>query len=382
LAVTDFHVGNKIHVKSLRTLGNAVYNDSVKATWSGSHSVNYFDRLSNQEVIVNWIGTKTALGAELSIYKMGKDFVRHVVGSVNVGFVPYSIHSISIVDDRVFLVLGPVGLDFLKAGVNLCLSCSVDDKLASDPTTIYVFSLLSSNENTKPVATISINKPDNFFNFHSLNAFPSTSDKNIVYLDLCVYKSMDGVLGEHVLGNLDDITDPTVRDDMPYVCDALRRIQIDIKNQVMISYEDFPLQDVYGHSYRVELASPNPAYANKPYCFVYSPSFHVNGSSRYEDMGLLKIDLCTASRINKGELPKNTSTVMTWSLSGVYVGEPIFVPNPKAVSEDDGVLLVVTREETVSKLRVFDAKSLNQLAEMQAPFPLPFEFHGKYFGAI
>jgi beta,beta-carotene 9',10'-dioxygenase len=65
-----------------------------------------------------------------------------------------------------------------------------------------------------------------------------------------------------------------------------------------------------------------------------------------------------------------------------YVGEPIFVPNPHGQSEDDGVLLVVTREEDKSSLIVLDAQSMAQVAEIVAPFTLMSEFHGRYFSPL
>ena len=105
----------------------------------------------------------------------------------------------------------------------------------------------------------------------------------------------------------------------------------------------------------------------------------MNGSSRYEDMGILKIKLCSASQINKGQLPASTATVQSWSHQNRFVGEPIFVADPNGLDEDDGVLLVISREENRSTLVIIDAKSMFTVAEVIAPFTLMFEFHGRYF---
>jgi hypothetical protein len=51
---------------------------------------------------------------------------------------------------------------------------------------------------------------------------------DIITLDTLAYDSMEGVVGKHVLGDLNDITNPEVRDKMPAFSDALRRLEIDV----------------------------------------------------------------------------------------------------------------------------------------------------------
>ena len=64
----------------------------------------------------------------------------------------------------------------------------------------------------------------------------------------------------------------------------------------------------------------------------------------------------------------------------MYTGEPLFIADPNGVDEDDGCLLVVIMDgkQKTSALKVYDAKSLEVLATIQAPFLLPFEFHGQW----
>jgi carotenoid cleavage dioxygenase-like enzyme len=58
--------------------------------------------------------------------------------------------------------------------------------------------------------------------------------------------------------------------------------------------------------------------------------------------------------------------------------EPIFVENPDAKSEDDGVLLVLVLSEKSDYLCVLDAKNLNQIARADLPDGVKsaFTFHG------
>jgi beta,beta-carotene 9',10'-dioxygenase len=78
----------------------------------------------------------------------------------------------------------------------------------------------------------------------------------------------------------------------------------------------------------------------------------------------------------------DTGQAMTWHVAGLYPGEPVFVPSPKAQAEDDGVLLSVVLDtgEDASFLLVLDAANLEELARAEAPHAIPFHFHGNYFG--
>jgi carotenoid cleavage dioxygenase-like enzyme len=76
-----------------------------------------------------------------------------------------------------------------------------------------------------------------------------------------------------------------------------------------------------------------------------------------------------------------TGAVMTWYVAGLYPGEPVFVPSPKAQAEDEGVLLSVVLDtgKDSSFLLVLDAATLEELARAEAPHAIPFHFHGNYF---
>ena len=65
----------------------------------------------------------------------------------------------------------------------------------------------------------------------------------------------------------------------------------------------------------------------------------------------------------------------------MYLGEPIFVPNPTGLTEDSGSLLVINRDGMTNKsqLLIIDAISFEVVAQIDAPFPLMFEFHGQFW---
>ncbi len=70
---------------------------------------------------------------------------------------------------------------------------------------------------------------------------------------------------------------------------------------------------------------------------------------------------------------------LTWSESGVYPGEPVFVPRPEGTAEDDGVVLCVLLEGSDSSLLVLDASNFKELARARVELAIPFGFHGSFY---
>ncbi len=107
------------------------------------------------------------------------------------------------------------------------------------------------------------------------------------------------------------------------------------------------------------------AHAGRPYRYVWGTSVQTPGN--FLD-SIVKIDA-------------ETGTVRRWHLAGLYPGEPVFVPAPSAVAEDDGVLLsiVLDTAKEHSFLLVLDAATLVEKARAEAPHAIPFHFHGNYF---
>eukprot|EP00808_Paulinella_micropora_P030983 g50402.t1 len=243
-------------------------------------------------------------------------------------------------------------MDFFRTRATGCLSCSVKGNLANEPSRLLFFSL-NSKSSGAPLE-IEILPPHNFFIevnahvrkvFHYVQAWMRSSSTAV--LDVCAYDTMDGVLGQYFLGNLADLSNRQTRDTMPlcmrrYLCDAVRRIEVDLSKPKLLRVYDLPLRDGVGNTYRVKLASVSPAYVGKEACYAYAISYHALGSMRYEDMGMSKIDLCKAAKVATGKLGpgEDATTVQVWHEENVYVGEPLFVPNPQERGEDAGLVFV------------------------------------------
>jgi carotenoid cleavage dioxygenase-like enzyme len=101
----------------------------------------------------------------------------------------------------------------------------------------------------------------------------------------------------------------------------------------------------------------------------------------------LMADNCTSTDFLNAlrKIEVNTGTTKVWHEDGCYPGEPVFVPRADSTvkSEDDGVLLSVVLDvpNERSFLLVLDAGTMQEMARMGLPQPVPFTFHGVFVGA-
>jgi carotenoid cleavage dioxygenase-like enzyme len=394
LVGTDFARMNVVQRTTLRTLGGIIYNDTsckpcsqLFSLFSGSHAGRYLNTETGEVELVNWVGTKTVTGYTLTLFRMNSKFQRFEVGSANLPFTPYSIHSIVMAGNYAVLILGDVEMDFLSIPFNFCLSCSSSVHIKEKTGLILVFDV-SDDSTSVPTMSVKMPAKDSFFVFHYINAYVDTtlhisSSSRHLVVDTCAYDSLAGVLGEYVLGDLSNLLNHKTRDQMPSNCNALRRVIIDLNAPVdhkgfanfdqAVSVSNFPIMDAMGNAYQIELASVSPLYYGKPACMVYAYTYHAHGSSRYEDMAVLKVDICKQNS-------SQASFVSMWAPDAVYMGEPLFVPDPASTAEDAGVIMVVTYNGTQrrTRLAVLDAQSMSPIAFIDAAFNTMFGFHGKW----
>ena len=87
--------------------------------------------------------------------------------------------------------------------------------------------------------------------------------------------------------------------------------------------------------------------------------------------------------IVKKDICKKTGDKVWFGLS-IYNTEPVFVPNPNGVAEDDGVLLVISLDGPRKKsfLQVIDAKTFKTISYAYFPTTVPFTLHGHFYDII
>src|SRR5262245_1733458 len=189
---------------------------------------------------------------------------------------------------------------------------------------------------------------DAAFAFHHVNAF---ADGDGLVIDFIAYPDASAI---------DQLYLARLRAGAPVTATGkLTRLRVPLHSDAPVTHKS--LVDA-----PIELPRINyESHAGKLYRYLWGTGTKVEGD--FLDC-IVKIDL-------------DTGQVMTWYVAGLYPGEPVFVPSPKAQTENEGVLLSVVLDvgKDSSFLLVLNAATLEELARAEAPHAIPFHFHGNYF---
>lgn len=185
-----------------------------------------------------------------------------------------------------------------------------------------------------------------FFAFHHVNAF---EDGDKLVLDICAYRDASVIDALRL-----DALAQEVPGSFPYPT----RFEIDLAAGTVSSRR---LADVTLELPRIHHGRHN----GRPYRYAYG----ITGDSEAPVVarGLVKVNVET------GQYKK-------WYQPRSYPGEPVFVPAPGAVAEDEGVVLsvVLDAEAGTSRLVVLEGQSFEELASATVPHAIPFGFHGLF----
>ncbi|XP_077509376.1 carotenoid-cleaving dioxygenase, mitochondrial-like [Amblyomma americanum] len=208
---------------------------------------------------------------------------------------------------------------------------------------------------------------DPLFFFHSVNAFED--DGHIVF-DMVAYEDAS-IMDRYYL---DRIRNSAAEDFDPYSQGHFRRFVIPVgkansttegnlvsldyteagayrqdNNTIWLTHEEMGLKGY-------DLPTINPKYQGKPYRYTY-------GSGNFERLGECRNAIC--------KLDVQRREMQLWRESDTqFPSEAVFIPNPEAASEDDGVLLSVVNETDYSRpdfLLVLDAKTMTEIARAEVP---------------
>jgi carotenoid cleavage dioxygenase-like enzyme len=194
-----------------------------------------------------------------------------------------------------------------------------------------------------------------FFTFHTANAFERAREGGAgateIVLDLVAFDDDSAV------------TDLSI--------DALRAGEVGFPSGELRRYR-LPL-DRGGPSHDhladdVEMPRFSPRVHTREYEHVFAQSTEMDGGN-----ALVRVDV-------GGDGGGERGVARRWEESGIFSGEPIFVPHPEGDAEADGVVLslCLDTEAERSVLVVLDG-DLTELARAPLPHAVPFGFHGEYF---
>ncbi|KAK7109885.1 uncharacterized protein [Littorina saxatilis] len=279
---------------------------------------------------------------------------REVVASWPVDSVPY-MHSFSVTETHALLLAHPFYVNVMcmvyEATPFNCLDWQHDA-----PSALYAVEL-----KTGKVTELSM---QNVFTMHHVNAYNLDVDGNRIVMDISAYPNPNfvGSLSLSVL------RDPAARDSFPAHA-QLQRYEIDLGA---------------GTVQRVDLAPPTPAFVefldmptmneghrSRSYCFVYGLVLKTDNVT-LSRVAIVKRDVCGQGRD------------AAWIVPHHYPVEPLFVPRPGGVAEDDGVVLVpmIDGPSKESYMAVLDARNLSVLSTASLPTLVPYSLHGRFFDEV
>jgi beta,beta-carotene 9',10'-dioxygenase len=184
------------------------------------------------------------------------------------------------------------------------------------------------------------------FLFHHVNAF---EEDGILVVDLLVYPDSDAV--ERLDLDLMRSATPSV------VVGQLHRYRIDLETG---QFQDFALSETLFEFPQINYSQVG----GQPYLFAFGAGSL--GGDLHDC--IVKVDTTTGQTI-------------LWTAPSVYPGEPVFVQDPEATTEDAGILLsvVLDAKTATSFLLILDASTLTELARATAPHVITLGFHGGFF---
>ncbi|XP_046876932.1 beta,beta-carotene 9',10'-oxygenase-like [Hypomesus transpacificus] len=299
---------------------------------------------------------------------------------------PSYYHSFAMSQNYVVFIEQPIKMDLLKIVTCKLRGKALSEGIYWDPEQETVFHLVDKHTgkvssvkyHTKPLST-----------FHQINAF---EEDDFLVLDMCssdsgeainnyliqnlrqsgealdlVYNNMNKVFPRRFVLPLNVSADTPSDENLNTRPSSLATAVKMNKDKVFCLHEDLHGNDLceYGG---LEFPQINYSRCNtRPYRFFYGCGFrHLVGDS------LLKMDL-------------EDKTLKVWYQKGFFPSEPVFVPSPDALDEDDGVILSVVltpSEDKATFLLVLDAKTFEELGRAAVPVNIPYGFHGTFNAAV
>ncbi len=344
LALTETPHVQEFNLANLNTVGPVIFDDNVQFHVTTAHPQWDFDEAAIYNVTVTFGRTCS--------YQLVKQLAgekrRRVVSRID-SPAPAYLHSFGMTKKYAIICEHPLRLSFpelIFSGKPYIECYHWRDQV---PTNFIVV----SKESGEVVRRF---EGEPGFSFHKINAFDREGE---IVLDLISYpdSKMIEVL---YLRNM--------REDKPELVGQARRFCFNLNSGKMTSE---PLAES-----GLEFPQINyRARSGKQYDYCYG-----SGTTSMMSDNITSADFLNALR----KIDINTGATKLWTEAGCYPGEPVFVPRPDAAAwrEDDGVLLSIVLDvpNERSFLLVLDAATMQEMARLVLPQPVPFTFHGLFVG--
>ncbi len=317
---------------TLKTQSILDYDDKLKKSFSLESS--HMKRDYNDNSLYNFY-IDYGLMSNYVIYKItNNSFKREVIAKQKIAYPSY-MHDFSITENYIILTAYPLiinPLNLLSSKKTFIGSHKWQPNLG---TIIYIF-------DKKLKKLVNKIKTKSIFAFHHINAYEDSLHNINLYMSV--------VDSPNIITELGDITNK-------YNEISLTHFKINPKNSEIniskLSNESYELPTIAKHL------------TGKKNKYFYAVWFST--PSRQNSYGLAKYNLETNKSIH-------------WFEENIFIGEPLFIPSPTALQEDDGVIITIGYDihKRSSYLFIFNALNLNLLVKARLPQALPQGLHGKF----
>jgi carotenoid cleavage dioxygenase-like enzyme len=342
VALTEIPLPVMFDPKTLETLGIFDYEDYLsKGQWESAHpqhdviskeTVNYYVRFGEKSSYVIWSMADHSAG-------------RKVIAEIPIDFPGY-MHSFALTEKYVILVEFPFlvnPLDLISEKKPFIFNYKW---LPEKGTAFYVVNRSSG----ELIAKI---KEAPFYCWHHVNAFDSGNE---IFVDMATYKNAGSILFYAGASRTKEEIETSQKT-------RFERFTINLPSQKITREILCP-----GSLELPRIRSDRTAYE---YRYCYSVDADTQFPNSLKEKGVLhKFDVMQ-------------KTCKDWSEEGCVPCEPVFVPRPDGLEEDDGVVLSVVLDMIHSRsfLLILDAHNWTEIARAEAPHAIPFGIHGLWNGS-
>ncbi|XP_028857046.1 retinal Mueller cells isomerohydrolase-like isoform X1 [Denticeps clupeoides] len=296
-------------------------------------------------------------------------------------FKPSYIHSFGMTEKYLVLVENPVKINLVKFLTAWSIwGTNYMDCFESNETMGTWFHLATKNPGKYVDHKF---RTSAFHVFHHINSY---EDQGFIVLDLCTWKGYDFVYNYLYLANLRQNWDEVKKAAMTAPQPEVRRyvLPLDVhreepgKNLISLPYTTATAvlrsdgtvwlePEVLFSRPRQAFEFPQINYSKhcgKDYTYVYGL-----GLNHFIPDKIYKLDV-------------KTKETLVWQEPESYPSEPLFVPCPEAVDEDDGLLLSVVvspaPDQNLAFLLILNAKDMTEVARAEVDVVIPVTLHGLY----
>ena len=401
-ALTDGPTVVELDADTLETIGHANFTGPLAGgDTSSAHGLPDVSPDSNGALLNFVTVVDDSVGkVNITVLRVGElkdDYTRDLNGfgtlQMSIAEWPY-MHSFGRTESHMIITAYPAVLNTLEMGLGRPLTKCIhwqgadsdsdsdsDSQDASVPTRLAVFAIPkpgSEVRDTEPIAVVEDVPP--FYSWHSVNAFDASDDSGTITLDVVAHpKFGPDIIADSAFTWFSNSLDPAKYNDTFAWTGTLKRIVIDPETKTS-KVTDLPAVDAEGNVYYTEFPRVRDDRSGRDYCFVYATAFYAGNSTWFQDSAIVKVDVCKAAAVAADPHSTSTATATAWGKPGHFPGEPIFVARPNSSTEDDGIVLVsmLDGQANSSYLAILNATTMEQVARVDAPYPIPFALHGEW----